>query len=207
MNRPHPFPGFLIALEGIDGAGKTTQGRFLQERLEARGLRVVRTREPTAGRWGQLLRDSAVKGRLSLQEETEAFIKDREEHVETVLHPALREGKVVIIDRYYFSTMAYQGARGLDPLELMRRNEAFAPEPDLLVVFDIDPKGGRARIKLRGDQADLFEQTEALEKARAIFNSVSKPYLFRVDATLAPEVLRDLIEGRFWTVYKERGAV
>ena len=69
------LPGFLIAIEGIDGAGKTTQAHFVQERLAARKLAVIRTKEPTTGQWGQVLRDSALTGRLSLEEEIETFIK------------------------------------------------------------------------------------------------------------------------------------
>jgi dTMP kinase len=201
--RPH-LPGFLIAMEGIDGAGKSTQARLLQESLQARNLGVLRTKEPTTGVWGQKLRDSASSGRLSLQEEVELFIKDRREHVETVINPALRDGKIVVVDRYYFSNMAYQGARGLDPGELMRKNEAFAPEPDLLVVLDIDPKPGLKRIKTRGDRANHFERAGNLRKARAIFNSIKKPYLCRLDATQEAETLRDLIVRQFSALYAER---
>ena len=71
------FPGFLVAFEGIDGAGKTTQAHHLQSTLQSRKLTVIRTKEPTAGRWGQVLRDSALTGRLSLEEEVETFMKDR----------------------------------------------------------------------------------------------------------------------------------
>jgi dTMP kinase len=206
VNLPHQFPGFLIAIEGIDGAGKTNQVEFLRDHFIAKNLSVIRTKEPTAGQWGQLLRDSAVTGRLSLDEEVETFIKDRKEHVETVIIPALREGKIVIVDRYYFSTMAYQGARGISPEELMRRNEMFAPEPDLLVLLDIDPNVGLERIRNRGDRANYFENSGTLEKAREIFNRVQKPYLCRLDGTLAPELVRDAIVGEFSKIYAARMA-
>jgi dTMP kinase len=200
----HHFTGFLIAIEGIDGAGKTTQAHFVQDRLMERKLCVVRTKEPTTGVWGQQLRDSALTGRLSIEEEVEMFMKDRREHVETLINPALQDGKIVIVDRYYFSTMAYQGARGMDPEELMRRNELFAPEPDLLVVLDIDPKLGLQRIKTRGDRANHFENNSNLKKAREIFNSIKKPYLQRLDGTQEPETLRDLIVRQFSAMYAER---
>jgi dTMP kinase len=202
----HSLSGFLIAIEGIDGAGKSTLVASVEKSLEAMKLQVVRTKEPTAGHWGQMLRDSASTGRLSLEEEVEAFIKDRKGHVETVIYPALREGQVVIVDRYYFSNMAYQGARGMDPEELMRRNELFAPEPDLLVVVDVDPKLGLERIKTRGDTANHFEKIESLERARAIFNAVKKPYLYRLDGTQARETLCDLIVRQFSAIYAERMA-
>lgn len=207
MSRAHPFPGYLIAIEGIDGAGKSTLTSLVQERLEAKNFRVVRTKEPTTGQWGQMLRDSAATGRLSLEEEVEMFIKDRKEHVETLIIPALREGKVVLIDRYYFSTMAYQGARGMDPEELMRRNEEFAPEPDLLVLLDVDPKLGLERVRSRGDRANLFENAGALEKARAIFNNIRKPYLCRLDGSQPLEKSRDLILEMFLATQQRRGLV
>jgi dTMP kinase len=207
MSKQHHFHGFLIAIEGIDGAGKSTQAHFVQERLQERKLCVIRTKEPTMGVWGQVLRDSALTGRLSLEEEVEAFLKDRREHVETVVNPALQEGKIVIVDRYYFSTMAYQGARGLDPEDLMKRNELFAPEPDLLVLLDIEPRLGLERIKTRGDRANHFEKTGTLKKAREIFNSIRKPYLHRLDATQEPEILRDIIVRQFSAMYAERIAL
>jgi len=204
MNRGHHFSGLLIAIEGIDGAGKTTLAHFVQERLQSKKLCVIRTKEPTMGDWGQLLRDSALTGRLSLDEEVDAFIKDRKEHVETVINPSLHRGHIVVADRYYFSTMAYQGARGMDPEDLMRRNELFAPEPDMLVILDIDPKLGQERVRTRGDRADHFEKTDSLSRAREIFFNIKKPYMFRLDATLKPEVLRDLVVNQFLAMYGDR---
>ena len=186
-----PYPGFLVVLEGIDGAGKSTQARTLGERLTARGQRVVLSREPTMGQWGKLLRESAQTGRLSIEEEVELFLKDRREHVNELILPRLREGCVVIVDRYYFSTAAYQGARGLDPQELIRRNEEFAPEPDLLVLFDLPVEDGLSRVRARGDKADHFEQVEALRRVREIFLSIQKPYLVKVDARQAPAVIAE----------------
>lgn len=192
-----PYSGFLVVIEGIDGAGKSTQARVLGEQLTARGHRVVLTREPTMGKWGKLLRESAETGRLSIEEEVEMFLKDRREHVSELILPRLREGCVVIVDRYYFSTAAYQGARGVDPQELLRRNEEFAPEPDLLVLFDLPVEDGLARVRARGDRANLFEQTEALRRAREIFLSIEKPYLFKVDARQAAETLTREIVAAF----------
>ena len=186
-----PYPGFLVVLEGIDGAGKSTQAKLLGERLTARGQRVVLSREPTMGQWGKLLRESAQTGRLSIEEEVELFLKDRREHVNELILPRLREGCVVIVDRYYFSTAAYQGARGLDPQELIRRNEEFAPEPDLLVLFDLPVEDGLSRVRARGDKADHFEQVEALRRVREIFLSIQKPYLVKVDARQAPAVIAE----------------
>src|SRR5580700_1034179 len=166
MTKQHS--GFLISIEGIDGAGKTTQAHYLQCALQAQKLPTIRTKEPTTGHWGQILRDSALTGRLSLEEEVDTFIRDRKEHVETIINPELAAGHVVIVDRYYFSSMAYQGARGMNPQEIMERNELFAPEPDLLVILDLEPETGLQRVKTRGDRADHFEETDTLTKAREI---------------------------------------
>jgi dTMP kinase len=206
MKSSHPFAGFLIAIEGIDGAGKTTLAHHVQEKLQGQHFAVIRTREPTSGHWGQILRDSALTGRLSLEEELEAFINDRKEHVAKVIIPELEAGKVVIVDRYYFSTMAYQGARGIDPDEIRRRNEVFAPEPDLLVLLDLEPKAGLERIRTRGDRANHFEKTRTLAKAREIFRSIQKPYLYRVDASQPVEAICDSIVGRFGIIANDRKA-
>src|SRR4051812_21534342 len=95
--------GVLVAVEGIDGAGKTTQTRLVADRLRALGFDVVTSKEPTTGRWGQMLRDSALTGRLEPAEELAAFVADRREHVATLIEPALGAGKIVLVDRYYFS--------------------------------------------------------------------------------------------------------
>ena len=190
-----PYPGFFVVLEGIDGAGKSTQAKLLGERLTARGQKVVLSREPTMGQYGKLLRESAQTGRLSIEEEVELFLKDRREHVDELILPRLREGCVVIVDRYYFSTAAYQGARGVDPQELIRRNEEFAPEPDLLVLFDLPVEDGLARVRARGDKADHFEQLEQLRRVREIFLSINKPYLVKVDARKEPGVIAEEIWG------------
>jgi len=197
-------PGVLVAIEGIDGAGKTTQAALVAERLRAVGLEVVRTKEPTDGPWGQRLRASAATGRLSSDEELRAFVEDRREHVATLIRPALAAGQVVIVDRYYFSTAAYQGARGMDPAELLRLNEAFAPEPDLLVLLEVAPAVGVARIRDReGKGGNLFEREEDLGKSAAIFAGLEKSYLLRLDGTrpreeLTAAILAALHQGPLW---------
>lgn len=176
--------GLLLALEGIDGAGKTTQAECLHRLLSEDAWDVIRTKEPTDGTWGRKLRESAQTGRLSVEEELELFMRDRREHVDSVLRPALTRGAIVIVDRYYFSNAAYQGARGLAPEDILRRNEEFAPRPDLLVLLDVEPEVGVKRIRKRGDKANLFEEVKYLEKVAAAFRSIERPYLLRVDGGL-----------------------
>jgi len=164
--------GLFIVIEGIDGTGKSTQAKRLAEWFQSEGREVVLSREPTDGPWGKKLRESASTGRLAPDKELEYFLNDRRQHVEEVISPALTQGKVVILDRYYFSTMAYQGARGFDPQEIRRKNEAFAPAPDLLLLLDLDVDDALKRIGVRGDTANEFEKRGNLERCREIFLSL-----------------------------------
>jgi len=162
----------FIVIEGIDGTGKSTQAKRLAEYFREQGREVTLSREPTDGVWGTLLRNSASTGRWSPQEELDAFLKDRQEHVTETIKPALAAGHVVILDRYYFSTMAYQGARGFDPQQIRAANEVFAPVPDLLLILDLDLDTALSRIGKRGDIANEFEQRSNLERCRDIFLSL-----------------------------------
>jgi dTMP kinase len=175
--------GLFIVIEGIDGTGKSTQSKRLADWFRSRGREVVLSREPTDGPWGKKLRESATTGRLSAEEELECFLNDRREHVEMSIKPALAEGKVVILDRYYFSTMAYQGARGFDPGEIRLRNEAFAPRPDLLLILDLSVESAHGRIGARGDTTNEFEQRDTLSCCREIFLSLrDEPFACVIDA-------------------------
>jgi dTMP kinase len=188
--------GLLIVLEGIDGTGKSTQAKRLGEWFASQGREVVLSREPTSGPWGARLRESAATGRLSPEDELEYFLNDRRQHVEELIAPSLAAGKVVILDRYYFSTMAYQGARGFDPAEIRRRNEAFAPVPDLLLVMDLDVDTSLARIGARGDVANEFEKRENLERCREIFLSLrDESFVQVIDSSGSlDEVTRKMVE-------------
>jgi dTMP kinase len=172
--------GLFIVIEGIDGTGKSTQVKRLGDWFESHGREVVLSREPTAGPWGSKVRESAASGRLSAAEELQCFLNDRAEHVRELIRPALAAGKVVILDRYYFSTMAYQGARGFDPVEIRRRNEEFAPVPDRLLIMDLDVDTALERIGVRGDTANEFEKRDSLERCREIFLSLRDESFVRV---------------------------
>jgi dTMP kinase len=175
--------GLLIVIEGIDGTGKSTQARRLGEWFASKGREVVLSREPTDGPWGKKLRESAASGRLSPEDELQYFLKDRRQHVEEKIAPALAGGNVVILDRYYFSTMAYQGARGFDPTEIRRLNEEFAPVPDLLLILDLDVESAHQRIGHRGDSTNEFEKRENLERCRDVFLSLKdEPFVRIIDS-------------------------
>lgn len=176
--------GFFIVIEGIDGTGKSTQARRLADWFQSQGREVVLSREPTDGPWGAKVREAGATGRLSPEEELHCFLMDRRDHVANLITPALAAGKVVILDRYYFSTMAYQGARGFDREEIRRNNEEFAPVPDLLLIMDLDPAISLLRIGARGDTANEFEKLENLESCRDTFLSLQDESFARViDAT------------------------
>jgi dTMP kinase len=174
--------GLLVVVEGIDGAGKSTLLPALAEFCRAQGFDCLTSREPTDGPWGRKLRESAVTGRLTLPEELELFLKDRREHVDQTIQPALQAGRIVLLDRYYFSTAAYQGARGADPAAVLAENERFAPSPDLVLLLDLDPRAGLGRVKVRGDAPNEFEREGELQRVRAIFRSLTHPAIVRVDA-------------------------
>lgn len=179
----HPIPGgLLIAIEGIDGAGKTTLARTLSDELTRNGATVSLSKEPTTGPWGMKMRNSAAEGRLTPDEELDLLIKDRKQHVEELIGPALARGEVVILDRYFPSNVAYQGAAGL-PVDNVMEANAFAPRPDLLLLLDLPPAVGLSRIRARGDSPNLFETNDNLSRCREIFRSLDLAHTAVVDAS------------------------
>lgn len=178
----------FIVIEGIDGTGKSTQAQRLAEYFRKNGREVVLSREPTDGPWGTILRQSAATGRLSPEEELETFLKDRRQHVEELITPSLAAGKIVILDRYYFSSMAYQSAAGADPQEIRRKNEEFAPTPDLLLILDLDVDSAIQRIGGRGDTTNEFEKRSNLQHCRDIFLSLKdEPFARLIPSNQTPE--------------------
>ncbi|MGJ8697746.1 MAG: dTMP kinase [Verrucomicrobiaceae bacterium] len=177
----------FIVFEGIDGTGKSTQVALLAEALRAQGHEVITSKEPTDGPHGKRLRDSASTGRLSPQQELDLFHLDRREHIDTLIRPALDRGAVVILDRYYFSTMAYQGTRGFDPQEIRCINEQFAPTPDHVFILEVPIDTALSRIGVRDGEANEFEQRESLESCHHIFASLTDPFIHRIDASASPD--------------------
>jgi dTMP kinase len=178
--------GFFIVLEGVDGAGKTTQARLLARALEDRGLEVLLTQEPTRGPYGQKLRQylAGVHRHLSPEEELKLFLADRREHVREVIEPALAAGVIVISDRYYYSTAAYQGALGLDPARILALNEAFAPRPDLVLILTLPLKEALTRLaQSRPGARQVSENPAYLERVAAIYGGLAEPQIRRVDAS------------------------
>ncbi len=181
----------LIAIEGIDGSGKTTVAEFLKNRLIEIGYEVILLKEPTDSPWGRKIKES-YSSRLSPEEELELFLKDREYDAKENIIPALEKGMVVIMDRYYYSTIAYQGALGFDTEELRDRNEKIAPKPDLLIVLDLPPEKALKRVKKRGEPNE-FEKSEYLRKVREIFLSIPEAVVVDADRE-TEEIKREVLE-------------
>jgi dTMP kinase len=185
---PSKPAGRFIVIEGIDGTGKSTQATMLAKHLRSQGHEVVQSFEPTNGTWGSQLRASATTGRLSIEEELDLFLKDRREHVEQLILPTIARGGIVILDRYYFSTMAYQGARGIDPASIRATNEAFAPVPDTLLILDLPVDQALQRIGVRDGEANEFEKRESLQFCRDLFLSLrNEPFASCIDASQSIE--------------------
>ncbi|WP_051710757.1 dTMP kinase [Streptomyces sp. NRRL S-350] len=196
--------GFFIALEGGDGAGKSTQAQALAEWIRGKGHEVVLTREPGGSPVGQRLRGLVLDvGNTGLSHRAEALIyaADRAEHVENVIRPALARGAVVITDRYMDSSIAYQGAgRDLAATEVARisRWATGGLLPDLTVVLDVDPTRARERFTEALDRLES-EPTEFHQRVRAGFLALAAAdparYLV-VDGSQAPGSVTTAIRHR-----------
>ena len=189
----------LVNLEGIDGCGKSTQSKLLLEKLKGEGEKVIILKEPTKRPHGQKLWDMLHGKRKATNEEIlELFVLDRKQHVEEKIQPALDSGAVVLMDRYYYSSMAYQVAGGIDVEEIREKHE-FAPKPDVVLIFDLPVSVALERVKGHSD-ADEFEKEEHLEKVReAYLNLENDPLVRIVDATGTPEE----IFGNVWRLVSE----
>lgn len=167
--------GAFITFEGTDGAGKSTQARRLAQRLRVRGREVVLTREPGGSPFAERMRSAllgeAGKG-LGPAQQAVLFAAARADHVDTVIAPALKDGKVVICDRFFDSTAAYQGSAGV-PKELLKALQTVAVGdvvPDLTIILDLPPEDGLKRAEKR-QALDRFESDAlaALEARRAAY--------------------------------------
>ncbi len=173
--------GVFIVFEGIDGSGKSTHIKALAEELRGRGYSVLQTSEPSKDRIGNFIRRYAERNDSRLTPETEAllFAADRFEHVKTVIEPALKRGRIVISDRYFYSSLAYQGAGGLE-VDWIREMNRFAPKPDLGILLDILPEFSLQRVNRR---KTVFEDSDYLRKVRNIYlQLVEEGELVRIDA-------------------------
>lgn len=154
----------FIAIEGIDGSGKTTVITKLASQLP----RAYVTREPSGGPVGRLIKEWALRGgTIDPHVDALLFAADRIEHYKREIEPKLRERYIVITERYIESSVAYQGAAGVD-IEFLELINAAVPKPDLTIVLDIDPEEAIRRVSERGT-LEKFENLHFLKKVREIY--------------------------------------
>ena len=194
--------GCFLTFEGIEGCGKTTQMNRLFEILTKRGIPVLTTLEPGEGPIGRRIRESLLSHHpepLDPVAELMLYLADRAQHVSRVLAPALREGKVVLCDRYTDSTLAYQGyGRGIDPARIEELNDFVTRRlvPDLTFLFDCPPEVGLRR--LRGDLDRMEAQDLSFhQRVREGYRTLAEKNPERIvviDATLSVEtVFREVL--------------
>jgi len=185
--------GKLIVFEGIDGAGKTTVHRALQERMRNRDD-IVFSQEPTNGKYGRKVREVLKTGNISMEELLFLLIQDRIEHVKNVIAPSLKEGKIVILDRYYLSTVAYLMSEHFSMRELLFLNSLFSPAPDLVVYFEIPVEEALKRVKKR-EQMAVFEEEKKLREVLGNYERVLAYFdVRRINALCSIEELVDKVE-------------
>ncbi len=158
MAIPTPHGGFFLVFEGIDGAGTTSQQRWLCEQLIARGRAVHKTAEPTGNPVGRLIRE-VLRGEhapFSAHALALLFAADRADHLAREIEPALAAGKVVVCDRYVLSSLAYQTMAGV-PTDLVAHANAPFRTPDLTIYFDLPVEVAAKRRAQRGQAQEIFE--------------------------------------------------
>jgi dTMP kinase len=166
------MPGLFISLEGIDGSGKSTQGRRLAETLREKGHAVTLTREPGGSPGAEEIRRLVLEGatdRWSAETEILLFTAARRDHLEKTIRPALARGEVVITDRFADSTRIFQGITRGDLTGMVDRLHALmiGVEPDLTLLFDLDPAKGLARATARAGAELRFEDMGLAFQAKA----------------------------------------
>ena len=179
--------GIFLVIEGLDGSGKTTQATLLAEKL-SKSYNVLLTAEPSRGKIGTFIRDRCLYEQARLPTETEAllFAADRIEHMQTELKPALEDGKLVICDRYVYSSLAYQGSAGLS-LDWIKTINARALQPDFSIFIDVAPEKVIERLQRK---KSIMETLETQTKVREIYlKYVDEGELIRIDGDKGKELV------------------
>jgi dTMP kinase len=192
--------GAFICIEGIDASGKTTQAHRLVRNLRRRGLDVVYTTEPSTGEIGKLIRDHVLnrKKRVPVAVEALLFAADRVDHVDKEIKPALQKGKIVICDRYVYSTLAYQGAADLD-LNWIEQINHFALVPDLAMFLDVSLEVVIGRMQSKSEKSVMETLQNQRRVCEVYLKMVKEGRLMRIDGNkpvnaLAAEILRVVVE-------------
>jgi dTMP kinase len=189
--------GFFIVIEGLDGSGKTTQAKTLARKLR-KSHNAVFTAEPSRGKIGTFIRNRILYGQTRPPVSVEAllFAADRIDHIQSEVQPAIDEGKLVVSDRYVYSSLAYQGSAGLN-LEWIETINQLAQKPDLAIFIDVAPEVVLERLKRK---KSIMENLETQRKVRDIYHKfIQKGELIRIDgektkSEVAKEVLSVVTE-------------
>lgn len=183
MTSERSAPGLFVTFEGIDGSGKSTQVKMLATHLRKLGHDVIETREPGGSDGAEEIRQLVLQGdpdRWSAETEILLFTAARRDHLERVIEPALREGKIVICDRYADSTRMYQGLSRGDLRGVVDKlhNLVIQREPDITILIDMDPAKGLSRALSRQTADERFESfgQDLQQKMRAGFLSLANEY-------------------------------
>lgn len=185
--------GVFICVEGIDGSGKTTQAHILVEALKKEGFEAVYTTEPSNGVFGEMLRKHILEGsrRVPVVVEAVLFAVDRFDHIESEVKPLLKRGKIVVSDRYVYSSIAYQGASSLSKKWLKEINNR-AIKPDLSIFIDVPPEIVIGRINR---QRSVMETLQTQKRVReAYLKLVEEEDLLVVDGASAKKEVAERIQ-------------
>ena len=173
--------GVFIVIDGIDGSGKSEIVKMLHNYLfsKSKNYRILITREPTNGKYGKQIRRMLRNEKdpeSSSRKLVNLFIKDRAEHLKNTIEPFLKASKrhelnIVLCDRYYYSTIAFQGAQGLNIKGMIQKNKQFR-KPDISFILDVEPSVALERIEYR--QKEKFEQLEFMKRIRRNFLKMPK---------------------------------
>jgi len=179
--------GFFIVLEGIDGCGKTVHSKELCEALKRLSYDVAYTTEPSKSQIGRLIESEFLqKAKVSPQVEALLFAADRFDHLTFEVLPMLNANKIVVSDRYVYSSLAYQGAQGLK-LDWIREVNYFATKPSLALYLDVPAEVGLSRKRGRS----VLEKLELEKKVREIYLSlVESGELIKVDSNRSLDIVR-----------------
>lgn len=183
--------GKLIVIEGIDGSGKSTCAKNLTKKLNSINIKSIYTFEPTHLHYGAKLREGMLSEDLDAEEELLLFVKDRKEHIEYMIKPALEEGYFIILDRYFYSSIAYQGAKGIDINRIINMHKDFIIKPDIVFIFHLPIDIALNRIISKRGIADRFENETYLKKVDKIFHSFNEPFIYHIDTDKDMKIIND----------------